>query len=201
MTDTTGSSDFGRSAEIVDLEQKRKEVERRRRRSQDEVGELVEKMNKRFCVVPEGEDVYVYREQRDPLRRGRTLLNKFTFNGFRKLLLNQQITIEVPDPKKPGLTKFIVRRVADVWLEHKDRRECPGGPIFDPTDKPAKIGLIGVPERCANLPFGGVKRSCPFMAANHSLYAFYVNTQGVLGGRSNILALQAAGGAARSPSR
>ena len=55
-----------------------------------------------------------------------------------------------------------------------------GFKIFDPNDKP--IGFIGLPERCANLCFGGVKRDRLFVAAGHSLYALYVNTQGVLGG-------------------
>ncbi|MFC7735722.1 SMP-30/gluconolactonase/LRE family protein [Roseomonas sp. GCM10028921] len=42
------------------------------------------------------------------------------------------------------------------------------------------IGHIHLPERCANLAFGGRNRL--FMAASKSLYAVYVNTQGVAGG-------------------
>ena len=45
-----------------------------------------------------------------------------------------------------------------------------------------KIGRIGLPERCANVCFGGTKRNWLFMAASHSVYALYVNTQGVKGG-------------------
>jgi gluconolactonase len=41
------------------------------------------------------------------------------------------------------------------------------------------IGRISLPERCANLCFGGVKRNRLYMAASHSLYALYVNVQGV----------------------
>ena len=40
------------------------------------------------------------------------------------------------------------------------------------------IGRILLPERCANLCFGGVKRNRLFMAASQSLYALYVQTQG-----------------------
>jgi gluconolactonase len=40
------------------------------------------------------------------------------------------------------------------------------------------IGHIHLPERCANLCFGGAKRNRLFMAASHSLYALYVNVQG-----------------------
>jgi gluconolactonase len=46
----------------------------------------------------------------------------------------------------------------------------------------AMIGRIGLPERCANVCFGGPKRNRLFMAASHSLYAVYVNTEGVPGG-------------------
>ncbi len=44
------------------------------------------------------------------------------------------------------------------------------------------IGRIALPERCANVCFGGPKRNRLFMAASQSLYAVYVNTQGVAGG-------------------
>ncbi len=46
----------------------------------------------------------------------------------------------------------------------------------------APIGFIDLPERCANLCFGGRHRNRLFMAASHSLYSLYVNTQGVAGG-------------------
>src|SRR6185312_2700597 len=46
----------------------------------------------------------------------------------------------------------------------------------------APIGRIALPERCANVCFGGLKRNRLFMAASQSIYALYVNTQGALGG-------------------
>jgi gluconolactonase len=55
-----------------------------------------------------------------------------------------------------------------------------GVKIFDPTGK--LIGFIALPERCANLCFGGARRNRLFMAASHSLYSLYVNTQGAAGG-------------------
>lgn len=36
------------------------------------------------------------------------------------------------------------------------------------------IGRIAVPERCANLCFGGRMRNRLFMAASHSIYSLYV---------------------------
>src|SRR5712671_1550086 len=58
--------------------------------------------------------------------------------------------------------------------------EQDGVKIFDPSGK--AIGFIALPERCANVCFGGVKRNRLFMAASHSVYSLYVNTQGVAGG-------------------
>ena len=58
--------------------------------------------------------------------------------------------------------------------------ELDGVRIFNPAGQP--IGHIDLPERCANLCFGGVKRNRLFMAASQSIYALYVNTQGALGG-------------------
>ena len=44
------------------------------------------------------------------------------------------------------------------------------------------IGHIALPERCANLCFGGVARNRLFMTASQSVYALHVNTRGVRGG-------------------
>ncbi len=41
-----------------------------------------------------------------------------------------------------------------------------------------RIGMILLPEICANICFGGSKRNRLFMAAGQSLYAVYVETQG-----------------------
>ncbi|ANN75750.1 gluconolactonase [Bordetella flabilis] len=43
-----------------------------------------------------------------------------------------------------------------------------------------RIGHIHLPERCANLCFGGLHRNRLFMAAGKSLYALYVNTRGAV---------------------
>ena len=52
--------------------------------------------------------------------------------------------------------------------------------VFSPAGAP--IGRIALPERSANLCFGGLKRNRLFMASSQSVYALYVNTQGALGG-------------------
>ena len=48
--------------------------------------------------------------------------------------------------------------------------------VFNPAGK--LIGRIDLPERCANVCFGGLHRNRLFMAASTSVYALYVNTQG-----------------------
>jgi gluconolactonase len=58
--------------------------------------------------------------------------------------------------------------------------ELDGVRVFTPQGEP--IGHIRLPERCANLCFGGLKRNRLFMAASHSVYALYVNAQGAPGG-------------------
>ena len=55
-------------------------------------------------------------------------------------------------------------------------QELDGVRVFSPAGEP--LGHIHLPERCANVCFGGTKRNRLFMAASHGLYALYVNTQG-----------------------
>ena len=58
--------------------------------------------------------------------------------------------------------------------------ELDGVNIYNPDGR--LIGRINLPERCANLCFGGTHRNRLFMAASKSVYSLYVNTQGALGG-------------------
>ena len=48
--------------------------------------------------------------------------------------------------------------------------------VIAPTGE--RIGMILLPEICANVCFGGAKRNRLFMAASQSLYAVYVGTRG-----------------------
>ena len=54
--------------------------------------------------------------------------------------------------------------------------ELDGVVVFSPNGE--RIGRIALPERCANVCFGGRRRNRLFMAASQSLYALYVNTRG-----------------------
>jgi gluconolactonase len=52
----------------------------------------------------------------------------------------------------------------------------PGVLVITPTGE--TIGMIRLPENCANVCFGGARRNRLFMCASQSLYAVYVETQG-----------------------
>ena len=56
--------------------------------------------------------------------------------------------------------------------------ELDGVKVFNSQGRP--IGFIRLPERCANLEFGGPKRNRLYMASSHSLYALYVESHGAV---------------------
>lgn len=56
--------------------------------------------------------------------------------------------------------------------------ELDGVMVFNPQGK--AIGHIHLPERCANLEFGGPKRNRLYMASCHSVYALYVEARGAV---------------------
>jgi gluconolactonase len=68
----------------------------------------------------------------------------------------------------------------NVWCGFTGGEGEDGVAIFAPDG--TLIGRILLPERCANVCFGGAKRNRLFMAASQSVYAVYVEAQGVPGG-------------------
>jgi gluconolactonase len=56
--------------------------------------------------------------------------------------------------------------------------EFDGVVVYNPAGK--AIGQIRLPERCANLCFGGAKNNRLFMASCHSIYALYVGVRGAV---------------------
>ena len=59
-----------------------------------------------------------------------------------------------------------------------DPEKIDGVRVFAPDG--TAIGHIHLPERCANVCFGGAKNNRLFMAASHSVYALYTNTRGAV---------------------
>jgi gluconolactonase len=66
----------------------------------------------------------------------------------------------------------------NLWCGWGMDADLNGVRIFAPDGK--AIGHIHLPERCANLTFGGRAKNRLFMAASQSLYALYVNTRGAI---------------------
>lgn len=68
----------------------------------------------------------------------------------------------------------------NLWCGWGMTEELDGVRVFNPQGD--AIGHIHLPERCANLCFGGRWRNRLFMTSCSSVYSIYVNTQGVAGG-------------------
>ena len=80
--------------------------------------------------------------------------------------------------KAPGLADGIRADVdGNIWAGSGR-----GGPGYDGvqvfTPAGERIGVIVLPEVCANVCFGGTRRNRLFMVASQSLYAVYVGTRG-----------------------
>jgi gluconolactonase len=68
----------------------------------------------------------------------------------------------------------------NLWCAWGGGPDEDGVAIYHPDG--TMIGRIMLPERCANVCFGGRKRNRLFMTASQSVYSLFVETQGVLGG-------------------
>ncbi|HSV78836.1 MAG TPA: SMP-30/gluconolactonase/LRE family protein [Ramlibacter sp.] len=96
-------------------------------------------------------------------------------------LANRRLLLDAQGPG--ALDGFAVDVQGNLWCGWGsngalgvDPEGLDGVRVFAPDG--VAIGHIHLPERCANLCFGGRHRNRLFMAASHSVYALYVNTQG-----------------------
>ena len=93
-------------------------------------------------------------------------------------LANRRLHIEVGPGTPDGFRCDVDGNLWCGWGMGQEGLD--GVHVFNPDGK--LMGQINLPERCANLCFGGTYRNRLFMAASTSLYSLYVNTQGVKGG-------------------
>jgi gluconolactonase len=125
-----------------------------------------------LAFSPDEKKLYVIESQ--PLERA---IYVFDVDGAK--LSNGKVLIKCTKEETPD--GFRVDRDGNLWCGWgMGSAELDGVRIFNPQGAP--IGHIQLPERCANVCFGGPKGNRLFMAASHSLYALYVNTQGTIGG-------------------
>jgi gluconolactonase len=103
------------------------------------------------------------------------LIRSFDVVGDGTQLGNSRVVIDATGATPDG---FRVDVDGNLWCGWgMGTEELDGVRVFSPAGEP--LGHIHLPERCANVCFGGVKRNRLFMAASHSIYALYVNTQGI----------------------
>ncbi|MFL9875905.1 SMP-30/gluconolactonase/LRE family protein [Paraburkholderia megapolitana] len=105
-------------------------------------------------------------------------IRAFDVAGDGRTLTGDRVLIDAGQGTPDGFRVDIHGNLWCGWGMGTD--ELDGVRVF--TAQGEAIGHIALPERCANLCFGGRHRNRLFMAASHGLYSLYVNTQGVKGG-------------------
>ncbi|KMO38794.1 gluconolactonase [Methylobacterium tarhaniae] len=125
-----------------------------------------------LCFSPDESILYLVESRAQPNRR----ILAFDVAGGR--LTNQRVHIDAGPGTPDGFRCDIDGNLWCGWGMGSDALD--GVMVYNPEG--ILIGRIRLPERCANLCFGGRHRNRLFMAASQSLYAVYVDTQGVAGG-------------------
>jgi gluconolactonase len=94
-----------------------------------------------------------------------------------KLRNQKQFTNMKLDTGRSGSADGIRADVdGNIWAGANGGAGYDGVQVFSPAGQ--RIGMILLPEICANVCFGGAKRNRLFMAASQSLYSVYVGTRG-----------------------
>jgi gluconolactonase len=125
-----------------------------------------------LAFSPDETILYVVASRGMPTRR----IEAFDVTDFG--LTNQRIFIDAGTGTPDGFRVDIDGNLWCGWGMGDPALD--GVRIFNKAGAP--IGHIALPERAANICFGGRFRNRLFMAASHGLYALYVNTQGAIGG-------------------
>jgi gluconolactonase len=127
-----------------------------------------------LCFSPDETLLYVVESRGVPNRK----ILAYDVSSDGKTIANKRILIDAGLGTPDGMRCDIDGNLWCGW--GMGSAALDGVMIFAPDGSP--IGRIALPERCANVCFGGRKRNRLFMAASQSIYAVYVNTQGALGG-------------------
>ncbi|PNG52021.1 Gluconolactonase precursor [Variovorax sp. WDL1] len=126
-----------------------------------------------LCFSPDESLLYVVESGSTPRR-----IRVFDLSEDGQGLKNGRVFVEADPQGAPDGFRCDVD--GNLWAGWGTGEGRDGVMVFAPDATP--IGRIALPERCANVCFGGAARNRLFMAASQSLYAIYVNTQGVRGG-------------------
>jgi len=127
-----------------------------------------------LAFSPDEETLYIVESRGVPSRK----ILSYDVSSDGKSISNKQILIDAGNGTPDG---FRVDVDGNLWCGWgMGTKELDGVMIFAPDG--TAIGRIALPERCANVCFGGRANSRLFMASSHSIYALYVNVAGVKGG-------------------
>jgi len=128
-----------------------------------------------LAFSPDGRVLYVVESRATPHR----CIWAYDVDGAR--LRNKRLLVDAGGPG--AFDGMAVDVQGNLWCGFgsdgsagADASQLDGVKVYDPTGRP--LAHIHLPERCANLCFGGAKGNRLFMASTHSLYALYVNTRG-----------------------
>ena len=126
-----------------------------------------------LAFSPDESILYVVQSRGTP----RQILAFDVVNG--RQLSNERVLIDAGERGTPD--GFRVDIDGNLWCGWgMGEAGLDGVHVFNPAGE--LIGRIDLPERCANLCFGGLHRNRLFMAASTSIYSLFVNTQGLAGG-------------------
>jgi len=119
-----------------------------------------------ICFSPDESIVYIVDCGTTPRR-----ILAYDVNGAR--VTNKRVFMDAGEGTPDG---FRCDTEGNLWAGWGMNTALNGVRIFAPDATP--IGHIALPERCANLCFGGLHRNRLFMASSQSLYSLYVGVQG-----------------------
>jgi gluconolactonase len=127
-----------------------------------------------LAFSPDESELYVVESRAEPHRR--LWAYRVGANGA---LSNKRLVIDAADGG--ALDGIAIDAQGHIWCGYGSNGRVPsagldGVRVYEATGQ--AIGHIHLPERCANLCFGGAKMNRLFMASSHSLYALHVNTRG-----------------------
>ncbi|WP_408876734.1 SMP-30/gluconolactonase/LRE family protein [Gluconobacter wancherniae] len=122
-----------------------------------------------LCFSPNGKTFYVVASRHAPRRQ------IWSYDVVKNTSLsNKRVFLDCGEGAADGIRADIN---GNIWCGWGSGAGMDGVAIFNPQG--TQIGHVDLPERCANLCFGGAQRNQLFMAARTSVYQLTLATQGI----------------------
>jgi gluconolactonase len=123
-----------------------------------------------LCFSPDESKLYIIEARANP-----RLIRVYDVQGTK--LANDRVFYDCGKGTADGFRADVD---GNLWCGWGMGEDLDGVIVLNPAGK--LIGRIRLPERCANLCFGGINRNRLMMAATKSIYTLYVNTKGATPG-------------------